>query len=183
MRHRPEPAPPLRQIPDPAKYMRRPWFTTQPVDEAFFETAPVRLTATFEIRHPAPRVWNDLAGDEPLAWCRLLKDISWTSPPPHGVGSTRTARSVGDVSVINERFFRWEEGRRQSFYAIETSAPLFRRFGEDYLLEPTSERSCRFKWTIAFEPRSGARLVNPLNRRLLATLFRDTRRHYGLERR
>jgi hypothetical protein len=42
------------------------------------------------------------------------------------------------MSVINERFFRCEEGRRQSWYAAETSPPLFRRFAEDNreLLEP-----------------------------------------------
>lgn len=159
----------------------RPWFTTHPVDASFFATAPVRLGATFDIPRPASHVWEDLAGENPLAWCRLLKHVTWTSPPPHGVGSTRTARSVGGLSVINERFFRWEEGRRQSFYALEASVPLFRRFAEDYLVEPTIDESCRFTWTIALQPRPGAWIANPLNRRLLETLFRDTRRHYGLE--
>jgi hypothetical protein len=54
--------------------------------------------------------------------------------------------------VINERFFRWEEGRRQSFYALESSVPAFRRFAEDYLVESTSEMSCRFTRTIARAP-------------------------------
>ena len=160
--------------------MRRPWFSAQPVDEAFFETAPVRLRDEFEIPRPADQVWADMTADNPLAWCRILTDITWTSPRPFGVGTTRTARSLGGTSVLRERFFLWEEGRRMSFFVVEASAPLFRRFAEDYLVEPASESSCRFVWTIAIEPRPAARIANPVNRRLLGTLFRDTRKHYGV---
>lgn len=46
--------------------------------------------------------------------------------------------------MLSERFFRWEEGRRQSFYVLKASSPLYRCFAEDYLVEPTSETSCRF---------------------------------------
>lgn len=159
--------------------MRRPWFATQPVGETFFDTAPFRLKEVFDIPRPAAQVWADLTDEKPLAWCRILQDITWTSPRPFGVGTTRTARAVGG-NVLKERFFRWEEGRRQSFFVVEASLPLFRRFAEDYLVEPTSESSCRFAWCIAIEPRPAVRIANPGNRLLLSTLFRDTRKHYGL---
>jgi hypothetical protein len=144
--------------------MRGHRFPTQPVDEAFFETAPFRLTDAFDIPRPAAEVWEDLTVD---------------NPRPFGLGTTRTARTIGNASVINERFFRWEDGRRQSFYALDANLPVFRRFAEDYLVEPTSEAACRFTWTIAIEPRPAARLANPVNRLMLSTLFRDTHRHYG----
>ncbi len=160
--------------------MRGPWFTTRPVEETFFDTAPFLLRAEFDIPSPATQIWADLTADSPLAWCRILQGITWTSPRPFGVGTTRTARSIGAVNVLNERFFRWEEGRRQSFYVLEASVPLFRRFAEDYLVEPTSEASCRFTWTIAIDPHPAARILNPANRLLLGTLFGDTRKHYGL---
>ena len=159
--------------------MRRPWFTTQPVNETFFDTAPFRLSATFDIPRPATQPWADLTAESPLAWCRIIQGTTWTSPPPFGVGTTRTVRSLGGASVLNERFC-WEERRRQSFYVVEASTPLFRRFAEDYLVEPKSETSCRFAWTIAIEPRPVARIANPANRLLLGILFRDTRRHYDL---
>ena len=57
---------------------------------------------------------------------------------------------------------------------------MFRRFAEDYLVEPTGETSCRFTWVIAIEPRGAFRIANPVNGALLETLFADTRRHYGL---
>jgi hypothetical protein len=159
--------------------MPRRWFPTQAVGEAFFDTAPLRLTEAFDIRRSAAEVWEDLTAENPLSWCRLLRGITWTSPRPFGVGTTRTARTIGNATAINERFFRWEQGRRQSFYVLESSVPLFRRFAEDYIVEPTSETACRFSWTIAIEPHPAARPASPVNRLLLSTSFRDTRRHYG----
>ena len=151
----------------------------QPVEEHFFDTAPFRLREAVDIPQSAARVWADLTAENPLSWCRILQSITWTSPPPYGVGTTRTARSLGGASVLNECFFRWKEGTRQSFYVIDASTPLFRRFAEDYLLEPTSDTSCRLTWTIAIQPHPAARITNPGNRLLLGTLFGDTRKHYG----
>jgi hypothetical protein len=159
--------------------MQGPRFPSQPVQETFLDTAPLRLCEAFDIPRTAARVWEDLTAENPLSWCRLLKRITWTSPRPFGVGTTRTARTIGNASVLDERFFRWEEGRRQSFYVLESNVPFFRRFAEDYLVEPASETACRFTWTIAIEPHPAAQPTNPVNRLLLSTLFRDTHRHYG----
>jgi hypothetical protein len=153
-------------------------FRCLPADAGFLDAAPFRLADSFEIDRPAEAVWAELTAEEPLGWCRILRRVEWTSPRPFGVGTTRTAHARG--GALRERFFRWEEGRRKSFYVVEASAPLFRRFAEDYLVEPNGPGSCRFTWTIAAEPRAAARLAAPLNRRLLGTLFTDTRRHYGL---
>ena len=158
--------------------MRRPWFSNQPVDESFFASAPVRLEAVFDVPRPAAEVWAGLTVN-PLSWCRIIDSVEWTSPTPRGVGATRTVRSLKGAMVLKERFFRWEEGRRKSFYVEQASAPLSRRFAEDYLVEPTSESSCRFTWTIAFEPLPATRPATPLNKRLLGTLFKDTRKHFG----
>jgi Polyketide cyclase / dehydrase and lipid transport len=156
-----------------------PWFPADRVDERFFETARMRLRGEFEIERPAEHVWAELTAERPLAWCSLLKDVRWTSERPFGVGTTRTVRSLGGA-MLREYYFRWEEGLRHSFYVVETTAPVFRSLAEDYLLEPRSERSCRFTWTIAIEPRPFARLLDPLNRRVLERLFGDTREHYGI---
>jgi hypothetical protein len=109
----------------------------------------------------------------------VLSSVVWTSPRPFGVGTTRTTRTVGGASVLKEYYFRWEEGRRKSFYVTESNLPLFPRFAEDYLVEPSGETSCRFTWTVAIEPRAFLRPAGPVNRLLLGTLFRDTRRHYS----
>ena len=157
--------------------MRRRWFSLRPVGEDFFETAPLLLKESFEISLGAEAVWSDLTSESPLAWCRILRGVDWTSPRPFGVGATRTARAVGGL-VIHERFFRWEEGRRYSFFVEQASVPLFRRFAEDYLVEPTSESSCRFTWTIAIEPQAVVGIAAGAGKPMLKTAFRDTRRHY-----
>jgi hypothetical protein len=159
--------------------MRRHWSALQPVDEGFFDDAPQRYVAAIDIPLSAERVWADLTSDAALAWCRMLTSITWTSPRPFGVGTTRTARVGRGALTINERFFRWEEGRRKSFYVVEASLPLFRRLGEDYLVEETSATTCQFTWTLAAEPRPAARPGAPVNALLARSLFRDTRRHFG----
>jgi Polyketide cyclase / dehydrase and lipid transport len=156
-----------------------PWFKCGEAGEEFLDSAPARLRASFEIARPAAEVWADLTGEHPLAYCRVIDDISWTSPRPFGVGTTRTATALKGANILRERYFRWEEGSRHSFAVEETTSPLFRRFAEDYLVEPTGDSSCRYTWTIAYEPRSAAVLLNPVNKRLLATLFTDTAKFYG----
>lgn len=160
--------------------MERPWFSCQPVDETFFESAPVKLTAHFEVPRPAAEVWGDLTSDRPLHWCRILQEVRWTSPRPFGVGTTRFVKAVWGTTLFREHYFRWEEGYRHSFYVAQSSTPLARRFAEDYLVEPTGEGSCRFTWLIAFEPSLLARPGMPANKALLRTLFTDTRDYYGL---
>jgi hypothetical protein len=160
--------------------MERPWFSCEPVDESFFETAPVRMSAHFGVPRPASEVWDELTGERPLYWCRILQDVSWTSPRPLGVGTTREVNALWGANLLREHYFRWEEGRRHSFYLVESTAPLAKRFAEDYLVEPTGEGSCRFTWTIVFEPQPLAIPAVPLNKLLLRTLYTDTRDHYGL---
>ena len=160
--------------------MERPWFSCEPVDESFFETAPVKLSAHFDVPRPAAEVWGELTGERPLYWCRILQEVDWTSPRPFAVGTTREVKALWGANVLRERYFRWEEGRQHSFYVVEMSAPLARRFAEDYLVEPTGEGSCRFTWTIALEPTAIGLPGLPLSKMLLRTLYTDTRDHYGL---
>jgi hypothetical protein len=162
-----------------SRAMRRPWFRTEPVDETFFASAPVRLRETIGIARPAAEVWGELTSDETLHWCRILDEVTWTSPRPFGVGTTRTVKSLKGASLLNEHYFRWEEGRRKSFYVVEASAPLFKRFAEDYLVESVADNSCVFTWTIAYAPKAGMGAGKPLNNRILRTLFADTRKHWS----
>lgn len=157
-----------------------PWFKCKPVDETFFESAPMRLAGGFEIAKPAAEVWAELTADDALHWCRILQDVRWTSPRPFGVGTTREVKALWGANLLRERYFRWDEGRRHSFYVEESSGPLFRSLAEDYLVEPRGEDACRFVWTIAVEPTLLGRAGTPVNRAILKTLLTDTARHYGL---
>jgi hypothetical protein len=155
-----------------------PRFRLQPVDEEFFDNAPWRFKKAFEIGLPASEVWAELVADGALSFCRSLRGARWTSPRPFGVGTTRTMPALFGALRVEETYLRWEEGRRQSFYADHTSLPMFRRFAEDYLVEETSPATSRFTWTIALDPNPLGRVGKPLNTVIVNDLFKDARRHF-----
>ena len=105
------------------------------------------------VRRPPEKVWESLVSDESLAaWGPMIKDVTWTSPRPFGVGTTREVTAPGG-SVMRERFFQWDDGNSKSFYVYESALPLFKRFAEHYLVEPAGSETL-FTWTLAIEPKS-----------------------------
>lgn len=150
----------------------------EPADEGFLTSAPARYCETFTIARPAEEVWRELVSDKPLDWCRALS-ISWTSPRPFAVGTTRQATVLRGAMKVQEHFFIWEEGHRHAFYVTEANLPVFRRLAEDYVVEPAGPDHCRFTWTLALEPTLLGRLGGPVNGLLFKSLFADTRRHFN----
>jgi hypothetical protein len=148
----------------------------EPIDETFFESARLRYVQSWDIDRPAADVWRDLV-ENPLHWCKTLS-IGWTSAPPFGVGTTRRVKVLG-LLVSNEYYFVWDEGRRNAFYFTDANLPLFKRFGEDYVVEPTGEGTCRFTWTLAGDPTVIGVPGKPLLNWLVAGFFRDTSRYFG----
>ena len=155
-------------------------FALEPVDEDFLRTAPQRYVFPMDLPVGPDQVWQGaMAGADALRFVRGLR-IRWTSEAPHRVGSTRTALASFGAIRLQERYFVWDEGRRNTFMGTAVNVPLFRRFAEDYLVEPTAN-GCRFTWTFAAEPRGprAAALVNDaVHRAMFAGMARDVRRHY-----
>jgi hypothetical protein len=152
-------------------------FSLEPCSESVFETAPVRFHDTMDIERPASEIWRELVADGSLGWCRALGGAQWTSARPFGAGTTRTMRVAGAL-IIHERYFRWEEGRRKSFYVVEANLPLFKYFSEDYLVEATGPSACRFTWTMAGRSTPIGAPGAPLLRVLVQSMFADTRKHF-----
>lgn len=85
---------------------------------------------------PPERVWESLASDASLsAWGPGVQSLTWTSPRPFGVGTTRKVVSPLKAVTVHEHFFRWDEGTRCSFYVYEANRPIVRRMAEDYVVE------------------------------------------------
>ncbi len=111
------------------------WFALESADAGFFDAAPHVFRYTKHYDAPPEKVWESLQSDESLsAWGPSVSSLTWTSPRPFGIGTTREV-GLGPTRV-HERFFRWDEGSRYSFYLYESNAPLFRRFAEDYVIAP-----------------------------------------------
>jgi hypothetical protein len=132
-------------------------YQLEPCDETYFESAPHVYRFPMQLPVPPERVWEGLiAANSVASWTPLLKSIEWTSEL--GPGTTRKVVMPTGAMYLNEYFFRWEEGRRYSFYATESNVPIFGRLAEDYLVEPSGSGS-RFTWTFALEGRRSTALA------------------------
>ncbi len=103
---------------------------------------------------PPQMVWKALL--DPVAWTEWLSitKVTWTSPEPFGVGTTRTVE-IGN-EIVEETFFAWEEGRRMAFRFEASTLPVTAAV-EDYRVVP-AEGGCEMRWTgkaSAFPPLGG----------------------------
>ena len=147
-------------------------FACRPVDASFFERAPTIHRIELDLPASAERVFSVLEDGE--AWTRWFPEIqrvTWTSPSPLGIGTTRT---VALTSItVDEYFFEWEPGRRFSFYFTQATRPLARSFAESYRLSPTGPQTCRFTWVIAYQLRFPFFLAGALVRARFEKMFRN----------
>ncbi|MFE6776907.1 SRPBCC family protein [Streptomyces sp. NPDC057702] len=125
------------------------WYPIEEADDALFATAPLYHARSVEVPYSAQETWEALTGDGVSSWTKGMKRLTWTSPRPFGVGTTREIEMGGDFA-LRERFFRWEEGYRKTFSGVAGTRPIFRRLVEDYVVEPTAY-GARFSWRWAAE--------------------------------
>jgi Polyketide cyclase / dehydrase and lipid transport len=126
------------------------WYPLEPADDTIFRTAPQVYRYPVRLDVSPERVWESITSDESLAaWDLPVRRLTWTSPRPFGVGTTREV--VLPLLTLRERYFRWDDGKGYSFYVESASRPGFRRFAEDYVVEPDGDGAL-FTWTIAIEP-------------------------------
>jgi uncharacterized protein YndB with AHSA1/START domain len=93
-------------------------------------------------------------------WVTPMTKVTWTSPEPRGIGTTRTVDVRGGV-VVNEEFLSWEPFTRIAFRFNECSTRAFTALAEDYRVEAIPG-GCRLTWTMAQKPAGPARLAMPL---------------------
>lgn len=125
--------------------------TLRVVDSSYLDTAPVRDHLVQAIPASADSTFRCLEdGDAWSEWLKPVQGVTWTSPKPFGVGTTRTVvtKPGGD---LEEEFFAWEDGRRMAFYFVRSGLPFFKAFAEDYVVTPVGEDRCELRWSWAFE--------------------------------
>jgi len=159
-------------------WLGRRWHHLLEAGDDFLVAAPFRYVNTVDVSAPSDETWKALTADDALvSWSPAVTGVQWTTPRPFGVG---TAREVTILRLITtrERYFRWDEGRRKTFAAVQVNVPGLRRLAEDYVVERTPNGS-RFVWTLALEPhpalRCIVRLSNPAIARMLRGIVRGIR--------
>jgi carbon monoxide dehydrogenase subunit G len=162
------------------------WHPLEPIDVSFFDTAPQRYVYRLDVAVAPEEVWRSLQSDESLAaWGPSVKQVRWTSARPFTVGTTREVELALGIATVRERFFVWEEGKRYAFEVYESNRKLFRRFGEDYVIEPHDGGS-RLTWTVAIEPAAHLRRLAPvtgaLNNLAFGRMARSGRSYFARQR-
>ncbi|BBY78048.1 polyketide cyclase [Mycolicibacterium parafortuitum] len=157
------------------------WHALDEADAGFLDTAPHVFRYEMHYDATPEQVWESLQSDESLAaWGDTIGSLTWTSPRPFGIGATREV-GTGPIRV-RERFFRWDEGSGYSFWVYEANVGLFRRFAEDYRVEPDGDGT-RFTWVIALEPVRALRLplkvLAPLVKAAFARPAADGKKYFA----
>ena len=151
-------------------------FDCRPVDHSFFDSAPMRFRHEVNLDATPAKVFAIF--DDETSWPQWFKAIhkaEWTSPAPHGVGSTRTVSLA--TTTIFEHFYCWEPDRRCSFYVTGTTAPLAHALAEDYLLEQTAPGKTRFTYRVALDPRLPVAAGGPLSHMYFDSMFKSACEH------
>jgi hypothetical protein len=159
------------------------WYPLEPADSDFFASAPLVYRYPVRLSVPPERVWESIASDRSLAdWGLGVKRLTWTTPRPFDVGTTREVVLPLSTMTVRERFFRWDEGKGYSFCVYEANRPLLTRFAEDYVIEPDGTGTL-FTWTIAIEPKPRAarlmKLLSPLNKASFGQLARGAKSYFA----
>ncbi len=133
-------------------------FGCERVDESFIDTAPFRFRNSVDLAITPEQLFEVLGDAESWPrWATVITKVTWTSPEPRGVGTTRTVDMRGGI-VGNEEFLAWEPFTHIAFRFNECSTRAVAAFAEDYRVA-VIPGGCRLTWTMAQKPAGPARLA------------------------
>ena len=139
--------------------------------------APVKVVNTIDIDCSAQRLFAIFEDEHAwTVWGSSLDKVTWTSPKPFGVGTTRTVEMAGGIVGV-EAFIAWEDDKQMAFCFTESSMPNMAAFGEDYVLEALGDNKVRLIWTASFWPSNGFatlcfKLFKPMMKFFLGTFLK-----------
>jgi carbon monoxide dehydrogenase subunit G len=136
-------------------------FPCERVDLSFIENAPFRFHNSVDLAITPEQLFEVLADAEAWPrWASAITKVTWTSPEPRGVGTTRIVNMRGGI-VGDEEFLAWEPFTRMAFRFNECSTRAVAAFAEDYRVE-VIPGGCRLTWTMAQKAAGPSRLAMPL---------------------
>lgn len=148
------------------------------VDLDFIDNAPFCFRNSVDLAITPEQLFEVLADAESWPhWASVITKVTWTSPEPRGVGTTRVVEMRSGI-VGNEEFIAWEPFTHMAFRFNECSTRSVAAFAEDYRVE-VIPGGCRLKWAMAQKPAGPARVamvvVGPLLNLGLRRFLRNLR--------
>jgi carbon monoxide dehydrogenase subunit G len=137
----------------------------------FIDHAPFRFVSTVDLAITPEQLFEVLDDAESWPqWATAITKVTWTSPQPHGVGTTRTVDMSGGI-VGDEEFLAWEPYSHMAFRFNEASSGAIAAFTEDYRVVQTPG-GCHLTWVMAMKPNGLAgRIGMTLGRPVMARMF------------
>ncbi len=153
----------------------------------FVDSAPYRFVSTVDLAITPEQLFEVLADETSWPqWATVITKVTWTSPEPRGVGTTRTVDMLGGITG-DEEFLIWEPFSRMAFRFNEATTGSISAFAEDYRVAPTTQ-GCHLTWIMALEPNglagrlglfTGRPVMGWLFQRFLHNLRRYTDERYA----
>ena len=156
------------------------------VDQSFIAGAPFRFSNSVDLAITPEQLFEVLADAESWPrWAKVITKVTWTSPEPYGVGTTRVVDMIGGLTG-DEEFLAWEPYTYLAFRFNGCSNKAVAAFAEEYRVVETPG-GCRLTWTVAQKPNGSARwglvlggpLMNLTFKWFLANLRRYTAAQYA----
>lgn len=137
----------------------------------FIDNAPFRFVSTVDLAITPEQLFEVLADAESWPqWATVITKVTWTSPEPRGVGTTRTVHMRGGI-VGDEEFLAWQPYSHMAFRFNEASSGSIAAFAEDYRVVKTPGGS-HLTWVMAMKPNGvGARIGMTLGRPVMGWMF------------
>lgn len=137
----------------------------------FIDSAPYRFVSTVDLAITPEQLFEVLADAESWPhWATAITKVTWTSPEPRGIGTTRTVEMRGGI-VGDEEFLAWEPFSHMAFRFNEASSGSIGAFAEDYRVIPTAN-GCHLTWVMAMKPgNAAARWGMALSKPVMARTF------------
>ena len=129
------------------------------------------ITVGVDVERPANDVFAFVADVENNPrWQRGMRRCSWTSPPPHGVGSTydQVARFLGKDIVSSFRVVEHQPGRRIKITTTKSPFPIT----ETRTVQPLGEGRAHVAAIVEGDASGFFRLAAPILRGLVARSVR-----------
>ena len=156
------------------------------VELSFIQSAPFRFSNSVDLAITPEHLFEVLAdADAWPRWAKAITKVTWTSPEPYGVGTTRVVDMRGGLAG-DEEFLAWEPYTYVAFRFNSCSNKAVAAFAEEYRMVETPG-GCRLTWTMAQKPTGPARfglvlggpLMNLSFKWFLANLRRYTAKQYA----
>lgn len=152
------------------------------VDASIFNNPKYVWTVSHTFRLPRSILWAALKDADTWPRWMPLDKVTWISPAPFSVGTTRTVEFAGQTA--GEYFFGWEEGYSMAFRFTESSVP-FAAFAESYSLqdvpggcELTLKHAAKANGLILLAIKPAARMALKLSMKRLEKYLLENRKQF-----